>query len=448
MSRFIFEGLAAVALLAVSSGVVSAQQSFPVCLQRTGSSVCEGNNTTATEMSIAPTTGAVTLRGVEGLGSGLPGGATGLGNITWNITPLNPAASGDNVTVIVQNIPAGASCTMRPVTTELGSGSIGGDGWTDGALLPLNGAGTASLPRNLAMSASTAGWEVKLNVQCSIATSDGYFVYGPVMSSPKITVPPAQIVVTGDCPYVDGSGDMVPPGHDGLTTASRHLTVSATNGPNGNGNYDALNYTSLYLANAGGGTVGGRLLASPGSANEGYGWPGTYFNNVTKSIQTGKFVALKFRAPSHMSWKGISFFLRTWSPEFNGVGVTWAIAPCPGQFRSVVPGQSGVPAGSPQVNVPAACVANDPATKGTGIYTIVSDPANPYTFTGFGAKCPIEMGKTYYLNMIAADALAPGHLNPQNANNHTWCRDDFGNPKLACNVRTGSAGLVLDPNYQ
>lgn len=431
---------AAALLAATSSAVLAQSQPFPVCLKRTGSNDCESNNTTATHMSIEPASGRLTLEGVEGLSGGLPGGASGLGNITWNINPPNPSASGGTVVATVGNIPAGASCTMRAITTVSGSGSIGGDGWTDGGALCTSCGTTAA--RTLILSSSPAGWVLKLNVQCSILTQDGYSVSGPVKSSDPISVPPAEVPV-GDCPYVDVNGnDAVPPGHDGLTLASRQTTVQVTqNGPNGSGMYDSLFFTSMYLVNSGGATVGGRLLPSPGPSTQGYGWPGIWTNNMTYVISTGKFIALRLRAPSEALWKGISYNLRTFSPTSNGTAVSWSIAPCPGQFRSVVPGQMGVPLGSSEITLPSACMMNVSATKGTGIYAIVSDPADPYTLTGFGSKCPITMGKTYYLNIMAVDASQAGHLDPNNATQNSWC------PGAACNVRNGSANLVLDPNY-
>ncbi|HNR91677.1 MAG TPA: hypothetical protein PKO41_04535 [Dokdonella sp.] len=431
------------ALLAVTSSVVLAQsQPFPVCLKRTGSNDCESNDTTATHMGIDPASGRVTLQGVEGLGSGLPGGASGLGNISWSITPPNPATSGDNVTVIVQNIPAGASCEMRPITTQSGSGSAGGDGWTAGTQLPLNGAGTASLPRNLALSASTAGWELKLNVQCSIATNDGYFVYGPVMSSPSITVPPSQIIVTGDCPYVDGNGDMVPPGHDGLTMASRQTSINVLqNGYQGNGNKDASLYTNLFGVHVGGVTIGGRPVGTPGDLAQGYGYPGTYGNNFVWRIDTGKFVALKFRAPSTPDWKGVASTVRTYSPTTNSTPVSWAIAPCPGQFRSVQPGVNGVPLGAPAIDLPPACVDSFGGTKGSGVMTIVSDPNDPYPIAL--GKCPLTMGKTYYINIMAVDPEPIGNLNPATpvGSNQWWCLTQ------SCTVNSGRLPLTLDPVY-
>ncbi len=437
---------ATVLLAAASSAVLAQAQPFAVCLKRTGSSTCDSNDTTATHMSIEPASGRLTLEGVEGLGSGLPGGASGLGNIAFSVNssvnPVTLPSSGSSAVVVLQNIPAGASCTMRAITTVSGSGNVGGDGWTDGGSL-CTSCGTEAPPRTLILNSSPLGWTLKLNAQCSIQTQDGYAVSGPIKSSELITVPPAEIPL-GDCPYVDGNGnDAVPPGHDGLTLASRQSVVTVTaNGPTGVGPYDGLLYTSMYRVHTGGNVVGGRLLASPGSSAQGYGWPGTWYNNMTYSITSGKFIALKLRAPSDPSWKGISFNLRTYSPEgLNNTAVSWSIAPCPGQFRSVVPGQLGVPVGSSEITLPSACKMNVSSTKGTGIYAIVSDPAAPYTSTGFGSKCPITMGKTYYLNIMAVDASQPGHLDPANALQNSWC------PGSACLMRNGSAGLVLDPNY-
>lgn len=423
MTKSFLKILGAAALLSMTSSVVFAQASvFPVCLKRTGSNACDSTDTTATSMSIEPS-GQVTLEGVEGLSTGLPGGATGLGNITLTVTPPNPAASGDTVVATVGSIPAGASCTMRTITTVSGGGSIGGQGWTDGGTLCTSCASTVD--RSLTLNASTGGWELKLNAQCSILTGDGYAVSGPIKSSDLITVPPA-VVAPGDCPY----GDNVPTDHhDGLTIASRQTQVNVTaNGFGGPGLKDGTVFTSLFSAHPGG-LVGGRTLPSAGLTGEGYGYPGSHANNFTWLMQTGKFVALKFRVPSSVEWKGVSSWVLPFSPQGgNSTPVSWSIAPCAGQFRS-----------SDLASLPPTCFNNTQSTESGGVKTIVSDPSNPYTGSG---ACPIEMGKTYYFNIMATNPAVPGNLNPANATQNSWCPNS-----VSCSVRMGRAPLSLDTTY-
>jgi len=412
----------AAALLSLASGFALAQTPFPVCLKPTGSNDCNASNTTATHMSIEPS-GRVTLEGVEGLSGGLPGGAAGLANITVTTTPSNPGASGDTIIATVGNIPAGATCTMRTITTVSGSGSIGGDGWNDGANL-CTSCGT-SVSRSLVMNASTTGWILRLNAQCSIQTQDGFAVSGPVRSSADITVPPA-VVAPGDCPY----GDAVPTdNHDGLTLASRQTLVTVTaNGFGGAGTKDGTLFTSLFSAHPGG-LVSGRTLPSAGSTAEGYGYPGSYGSNFTWLMQTGKFVALKFRAPSSPEWKGVSAWVYPFSPSGgNSTPVSWSIAPCPGQFRSA----SLAP-------LAPACFNNTQSTESGGVKTVVSDPTNPYTGT---EACPIEMGKSYYLNIMAVNPALPGTLDPNNAVQNSWCPNSS-----SCSVRMGRLPLSLLPGY-
>lgn len=422
VTTFFLKMLGATALLSMASSVVLAQSSpFPVCLKRTGSTVCDSNDTTATNMSIEPS-GRVTLEGVEGLSTGLPGGATGLGNITVTLTPPNPAASGDTVVATVGSIPVGATCTMRTITTVSGGGSIGGQGWTDGGTLCTSCATTTD--RSLTLNASTNGWVLRLNAQCSILTGDGYAVSGPIKSSVDITVPPA-VVAPGDCPY----GENVPTeNHDGLTISSRQTQVTVTaNGFGGPGIKDGTLFTSLFSAHPGG-IVGGRTLPSAGSTTDGYGYPGSYANNFTWQVQTGKFVALKFRVPSSVAWKGINSWVLPFSSGASGTPVSWSIAPCPGQFRSTV-----------LAPLPAKCFNNTQATEQGGVNAIISDPANPYTGTG---GCPIELGKSYYLNIMAVNPALPGHLDPANAIQNSWCPNSS-----SCTVRMGRAPLSLDTTY-
>ena len=107
---------AAVLLL---SGIVSAQ-SFPVRLERSGvNGVCD--NLTANRMLVDPATGRVTLQGVTGM-TCLPDGAAGLGNVGISV-PAGPHASGATTTATVQNIPPGATCTLRGIANVDGAAS-------------------------------------------------------------------------------------------------------------------------------------------------------------------------------------------------------------------------------------------------------------------------------------------------------------------------------------
>ena len=376
----IFLGAAALLL----TGIVSAQ-SFPVRIERTGANgVCD--NMTANRMAVDPVTGRVTLQGVTGM-TCLPDGAAGLGNVDVAIL-AGPHASGATTTATVQNIPAGATCTLRGIANVDGAGIIGGDGWADGT--PLCSACPTSVTRTLGLTnvSVLSNWVFQLNVQCSIQ-SGGYSVQAPIESSIPVTVSPAPIV-EGSCPF----GENVPPiSHDGLSIANRQ-TQSFISNPSPSGIRDVTTWTSLFGTNTGG-LVWPRTLPSPGPASLGYGFPGTNISQFYYRMDRGKFIALKFRAPQPDAqpqtvplWTGISSGMNTYSAPVAGAPVTFAIAPCPGQFRSV--------AGA---SLPPQCVTPDPNSTKMSLTFIVVDPNIPYT----GAHCPLEAGKTYYWNIIAAD---------------------------------------------
>ncbi len=393
------------------SGLVAAQ-TFPVRLERSGGNgVCD--NMTANRMAVDPATGRVTLQGVTGM-SCLPDGAAGLGNVGISI-PAGPHASGATTTATVQNIPVGATCTLRGVANVSGSGIIGGDGWMDGT--PLCSACPPSVSRTLSMTnvSFSAEWVFRLNVQCSIQ-SGGYAVQAPIVASNPVTVSPAPIV-EGSCPF----GENVPPGHDGLTIADRQ-TQSFISNPTPSGIRDVTAWTSLFGTNVGGIVWPGPInLPSPGSPGLGYGWPGTNISQFYYRMDRGKFIALKFRAPDASvpsPWIGITSGMNTYSAPVAGAPVTFAVAPCPGQFRNSI--------GAP---LPPACVTPEPNSTKMSLTFIVVDPDVPYN----GEHCPLEAGKTYYWNIIAAD-------------HRTNLQTSFC-PSSYCEHRMSRNPLSVDQNY-
>ena len=358
------------------SSLVSAQ-TFPVRLERAGTNgVCD--NMTANRMAVDPLTGRVTLQGVTGM-TCLPDGAAGLGNVGISV-PGGPHPSGvAAVTATVQNIPAGATCTLRGSTDIQGNGVIGGDGWSEGSL--LCSACPTSVTRTLALTnvSTTVNWVLQLNLQCSIQ-SGGYAVQAPIVTSNQITVLPAT-VVEGSCPF----GEQVPPiNHDGLTSLNRQTTTQVSNGYQGPGLKDATLWTSLFGVTTGG-WIAGVTLASPGPSNQGYGFPGTHGNQTYFRMNRGQFIAMKFRAPAAgTNWTSVRANLNFYSADSPSSQATFSIAPCPGQFGRCL-GLTAV-----------ACVTNNPKAR-RARWDSSSLIEHSYT----GEQCALEQGKTYYWNIMA-----------------------------------------------
>ncbi|WP_440225637.1 hypothetical protein ACQQ2N_10345 [Dokdonella sp. MW10] len=406
--------------------VVALAQTFPVRIERAGNNgVCEGM--TANRMSVDPASGRVTLQGVTGM-TCLPDGAAGLSTISVNV-PTGPHASGiTGVTATVQGIPSGANCTLRGVVNTTGSGIVSGAGWADGTTLCTNCGTSANRVLAFDNTSTTAQWKFKLQVQCSLS-SGGYAIQSPVIQSAEVTVQPATVAV-GDCPY----GDQVPTdGHDGLTMAKRQLQVTTTgqHAYNGAGLKDGTAYINLFGAYGGGGVIGGRLIPSPGPVSEGYGHPGIHGSLFGYRINQGEFLALKFRAPraGEPAFKGLRNQIKPYSTSsVPGTLVSMAVAPCPGQFRST------------QISpIPPGCIVNA-GQEGASLATVVTVANAPYN----GDQCPIEAGKSYYLNIIAVNASTPGSLNPANAQSNWLCTT----PTAAwCNADIQRTVLTLDPDY-
>jgi len=397
-----------VVAISLLPGLLLAQGTFPLRLERTGANgVCD--NMTANRMSVDPGTGRVTLEGVSNL-TCLPDGAAGLGNVNISV-PAGPHASGaTNVTATVSGIPAGASCTMRGSTNVAGSGLIGGQGWPDNISLCTSCGTSASRSLTLTNVSTTVQWRLRLQVQCSIA-SGGYSVLAPIVSSNEIVVQTATVAI-GSCPF----GEQVPPtNHDGLTIASRQTSATFTMGTS-LGVRDVTSYVSILGAHPGDVTLFGRFLPFPGSVAEGFGYPGNTGLQNQMQLERGKFVAMKFRAPqvSATPWVGVRVPLQRFVPASPGTSSVFSISPCPGQFRAV-----------PEVPLPAACVVR-PDTK-TGIdAVIVSASGSGYA----GMSCPIKAGETYYLNIIAADPA--GNLTQSLCEGtSSYCNVRFAKPNLS-----------------
>lgn len=356
----------------------------------------------ATRMAVAPS-GQVTLQGVSEV-TCLPDGAAGLANVAVSVPPgpgaggAYPSGATEGIVVTVQGIPATATCTLRGITTTTpqGTGEVASGGWSDGTTLCTNCANQVQRTIRVDNFGTTSNWAFRLRVQCSIQ-SGGYAVQGPIVEGPNtpVTVLPAT-VAPGSCPYPAGTL----PGHDNITIANRQTTTRVTNGINGVVPAQAVTeWTHIFGVTTGTTNVTPRQLPIPGPVAQGYGFPGPFVGQTYFELDSGKFIALKFRAPAPDSnpsgnplWTGIYTDVRTYTAAAPTSALTFSVAPCPGQFRSV-----------PNAPLPPACVVQEPnGFKGSQSFILV-DPGIPYT----GNLCPIELGKTYYWNMMATDIRGP-----------------------------------------
>lgn len=380
MTKFIPQFFA-VALVATAVSNIHAQSPFPVTLDRVApNGACTG--LTANRLSVDPASGGVTLEGVNNL-TCLPDSAAGLGNIVVSVPP-GPHASGDAVGASVQNIPVGATCIIKGTVSEQGGGVVGGQGWASDTVLCSSCASSASRSLILTNVSTTVAWNVRFRVQCSI-TSSGYTVSAPEIQSGLVTVQPGTIAV-GACPYQGTGGDQVPPGHDGITIADRqNVTFSSYGFPGGSsGNRDVTTWVGLN------GAWPGTNPPLGGSVAEGYGFPGSWFNNTNFFMQRGRFIAMKFRAPIDQGWYGRNseYTRYPYAGQANTGPYSMSISKCPGQFR---------PAAGAEL--PARC--SEPPAAGAGIRWIIVNPNATYN----GDRCALKAGETYYFNLFAADPM-------------------------------------------
>jgi hypothetical protein len=173
----------------------------------------------------------------------------------------------------------------------------------------------------------------------------------------------------------------------GLTPELRQPggTLSIMGGPTTPG-VDFTKYTSLF------GTHPTTFV--PGDPDTaGYGYPGVSWGSVRRPfVNTGRYIALQFRVPTHPDWLGKIGSIQTESYGPSIKPHTIAVAPCPGQFAS-----------DPQypLSSSSTCVAQ----HGESVYWSIG-PNNE-------GRCVLTPGHTYYLNAITAyfPDLTTSHCN-------------------------------------
>jgi hypothetical protein len=160
----------------------------------------------------------------------------------------------------------------------------------------------------------------------------------------------------------------------GLTDAMRQPTGTVSTGLNPGVGIDFLNYTSVFgFAN--------NTFPAGNPDNVGFGFPGSYYADTEFGVQKNKFIAMRFRAPSHSTWLNevarMRFFIGTAYTQI-------AIGQCPGQF--------GTDANFPNN---ASCRV---AGKGEDLIWNVT--------AGTTGNCRLVPGNTYYLNVINSSNMS------------------------------------------
>ncbi len=157
---------------------------------------------------------------------------------------------------------------------------------------------------------------------------------------------------------------------NGLTPAMRQSSVTVLYGTLP-GTYVDPAYTSIF------GFSSDTYPAGSGDTL-GYGFPGTNKSTLNSKIDSGKYISLQFRAPLNSIWTSRTGYFHMTSQQ--NVGLSVAIAPCPGQFDS-----------DPTFPLPGnTCL-------GEAEFQDIT-----WKVAGTGLTCNLVPGNTYYLNLIHA----------------------------------------------
>ena len=191
-----------------------------------------------------------------------------------------------------------------------------------------------------------------------------------IQSTPSVTVLHGSEPVATYCQSVTELADS-----KGLTDAMRMTAARVDGGTLPGTSVSFLEYTSVF-------GVSPNTYPSGSGDTLGYGFPGTNKGTLIFWLPRDKYVSLKFRAPSNGLWiprNGTHFY-----ESQSSVGLTAAIAPCPGQFDT-------------DANFPALA-ANCKAEHLGETFWTTSPTSN---------SCKLVPGKTYYLNIINAGRSTP-----------------------------------------
>lgn len=281
------------------------------------------------------------------------GGTTGQGSVTLQ---LNTGLSG--VTPGVTCVPDGISSSNVTVSS----------GWS--TTLCTNCGASATRTVSVQNTSSTLDGNVIFKAKCTYQDQTNANLSSTrenIQSTPTVTVQHGSAPPANFCQSVS---ELANP--NGLTPAMRQTVGTVTGGSMPGTNISWLEYTSIFGVSAN--------TFPPGDPDPtGYGFPGVNRTNVTFGLNRGKYMSLKFRAPSNPIWNNITGAFQTIP---GGSFTLVAIGSCPGQFAT-------------DPNFPAMNSSCRVAGKSQDL---------PFKITAAveNAACKLEPGKFYYLNMIQA----------------------------------------------
>ena len=287
------------------------------------------------------------------------GGITGMGTVNLQlITGLSAPTPG------VTCVPDGITSSNVSVTSD----------WT--APLCANNCGaTATRTVSVQNTSSTVDGYITFKAKCTYqdqSNTNLSSVRANIQSTPSVTVQHGTTPPANYCQNVSELSDS-----KGLTNGMRQTVGTVTGGTMPGTNISFLDYTSVFGVTAN--------TAPQGSGDTlGLGFPGTNKTAITTYISRDKYISLKFRAPTYAAvWdgRGGSYFFQSQS----SVGLSVAIAPCPGQFDS-----------------DAFFPLTGFTCKGESLLE-----AQWLVTNGSTLGCKLEPGKTYYLNLIHAQRSDP-----------------------------------------
>lgn len=346
---------------------------FQVSVKRNGNTQC---TMTGSMLNIDPATGNVSID----LSADFPCGSS-----TGYPLPVT-AIAGASLSVTGQTTVGGGTTGAGTVNLQLNTGlsavtpgvSCVPDGFTGSNVSIVSG-----WSANLCSNSCGATVTRNVDVQNTSATLDGNITFkakctyqdqtdanlstvrSNISSTPSVTVlhgtaPPAN--------YCQSVSELAVP--NGLTPAMRQSSVTVTNGTLP-GTYVDPAYTTIFGSSANTYPTGSGDIA-------GFGFPGTNKTTLSSRIDTGKYIALQFRAPSNTLWNQRNGYFHMTSQQ--NVGLSVAIAPCPGQFDA-----------DPNFPLPGSTCLGEAEFQDI-----------TWKVAGTGFECNLIPGKTYYLNLIHA----------------------------------------------
>lgn len=314
--------------------------------------------------------------------SGYPPAIAAMAQSTLAITGTNPAGggtTGQGDTKVKLSLPgltgATSGLTCAPDGYDVSAQTLSVvSGWS--ANLCTNCSASPAERTVTVLNSGNANGTITFKAKCSY-TDASTFARPAVTSIASTTV---QVQVNyGSTPVTPGSCSSInelDTSTRGGLTAGDWQTTGAASGFINNTGADLTNLVTMF------GTYSPLAALYPNGSTDiaDLAFPGSWLNNAYVTINKGKYVSFRFRVPTNTNWSGKQGEVRRY-PSMGFTG-TWAIAPCPGQFKS-----------ESAHEMTGAC---SDTLLNSLFWEVTSG-------TVTGGYCKLSPGKYYYLNIIAAD---------------------------------------------